>query len=71
MKEVLINLLYIAAAVMFIFGIKWLGNAATARRGNRVSSLGMLLAVVATLLYGGLDWPLVAAGVLLGAAIGL
>jgi NAD(P) transhydrogenase subunit beta len=70
-KEVLINLLYIAAAVMFIFGIKWLGNAATARRGNRISSLGMLLAVVATLLYGGLDWPLVAAGILLGAAIGL
>jgi NAD(P) transhydrogenase subunit beta len=68
---VLINLLYIAAAVMFIFGIKWLGNAATARRGNRISSLGMLLAVVATLLYGGLEWPLVAAGILLGTAIGL
>jgi NAD/NADP transhydrogenase beta subunit len=70
-KEVFINLLYIAAAVMFIFGIKWLGNAATARRGNRISSLGMLLAVVATLLYGGLEWPLVAAGILLGSAIGV
>ncbi len=71
MKEVLINLLYIVSAILFIFGIKWLGNAGTARRGNRISSIGMLLAVVATLLYGGLDWKLVAAGILLGSVIGL
>ncbi len=71
MKDVLINLLYIASAVLFIFGIKWLGNASTARRGNRISSLGMLLAVIATLFYGGLDWKLVIAGILLGSAIGL
>ncbi|MDP3849348.1 MAG: NAD(P)(+) transhydrogenase (Re/Si-specific) subunit beta [Luteolibacter sp.] len=71
MKEVLINLLYIVSAILFIFGIKWLGNADTARRGNRISSVGMLLAVIATLLYGGLDWKLVAGGVLLGSVIGL
>jgi NAD(P) transhydrogenase subunit beta len=70
-KEVLINLLYIVSAILFIFGIKWLGNADTARRGNRISSVGMLLAVIATLLYGGLDWKLVAGGVLLGSVIGL
>jgi H+-translocating NAD(P) transhydrogenase subunit beta len=70
-KEVLINLLYIASAILFIFGIKRLGNADTARGGNRLSSLGMLLAVIATLLYGGLDWKLVAAGILLGSVIGL
>lgn len=69
--EILINLLYIVSAILFIFGIKWLGNAATARRGNRLSSVGMLLAVIATLLYGGLDWKLVAAGILLGSVIGL
>ncbi|MCH7227657.1 NAD(P)(+) transhydrogenase (Re/Si-specific) subunit beta [Haloferula sp. A504] len=70
MNAVLINLLYIAASILFIFGIKWLGSADTARRGNRLSSVGMLLAVVATLLYLGLDWPMVAAGILLGGAIG-
>lgn len=71
MKDVIINLLYIASAILFIFGIKWLGRAETARRGNRLSSAGMLLAVVATLLYGGLSWPLVVGGILTGAAIGL
>lgn len=65
-----INLLYIAASILFIFGIKMLGSAETARQGNRLSALGMLLAVVATLLYGGLSWWMVVAGVLVGAAIG-
>ena len=46
----LINLAYVAAAILFVFGIKMLSSAATARRGNLVSSLGMLLAVVVTLL---------------------
>jgi len=70
-KDVIINLLYIVSAVLFIFGIKWLGHADTARRGNRLSSVGMLLAVVATLLYGGLSWPFLISGILLGTAIGL
>jgi len=70
-KDVLINLLYIVSAVLFIFGIKWLGHADTARRGNRLSSLGMLLAVLATLLYGGLSWPFLISGILLGTVIGL
>ena len=70
MKDVIINLLYIVSAILFIFGIKWLGNADTARRGNRLSSVGMLLAVVATLLYGGLSWPMVVGGIGLGAVIG-
>ncbi|MGD9418618.1 MAG: NAD(P)(+) transhydrogenase (Re/Si-specific) subunit beta [Verrucomicrobiota bacterium JB025] len=70
MTAVLINLLYIAASILFIFGIKKLGSADTARKGNQLSSLGMLLAVVATLLYSGLSWWMVAAGILVGAAIG-
>lgn len=43
------QLAYIAAAVLFIFGLKMLGSAKTARRGNLVSAIGMLIAVVATL----------------------
>ena len=46
----LINLVYVAAAVLFILGLKLLGSPATARRGNVVSASGMLIAVVATLL---------------------
>ena len=45
-----IELAYIAAAVLFIFGLKMLGSARTAKRGNLVSALGMLIAVAATLL---------------------
>ena len=70
MMAVLINLLYIAASILFIFGIKMLGSAETARRGNQLSSVGMLLAVIATLLYFGLAWWMVVAGVIVGAAIG-
>ena len=69
--ELLVNLSYIVASILFIFGIKMLGSASTARRGNQVSSFGMLLAVVATLLKSGLDYGLIAGGLLLGGLIGL
>jgi NAD(P) transhydrogenase subunit beta len=71
MSAVLINLLYIVSSILFIFGIKMLGSADTARRGNRLSSVGMLMAVVATLLYLGLDWKMVAGGIALGSVIGI
>ena len=71
MNAVLINLLYIVSSILFIFGIKMLGSADTARRGNRLSSVGMLMAVVATLLYLGLDWWMVAGGIALGSVIGI
>ena len=49
MNPELINISYIVASVLFIFGIKMLGKAETARKGNLISSLGMLIAVVVTL----------------------
>ena len=48
--ELLVNLAYVVAAVLFIFGLKMLGSPATARKGNLVSALGMFIAVVITLL---------------------
>jgi NAD(P) transhydrogenase subunit beta len=50
MSEALINLAYIVAAILFIYGLKQLGSPATARRGNLLSSVGMLIAIVVTLL---------------------
>ena len=48
----IVNLSYIVAAILFIFGIKMLGKADTAKRGNLLSAVGMLLAVIVTcLLY--------------------
>ncbi|MBB5353537.1 NAD(P) transhydrogenase subunit beta [Haloferula luteola] len=65
-----INLLYIISSILFIFGIKKLGSAETARRGNALSAVGMTLAIVATLLYLGLEWWMVMLGMALGSAIG-
>ena len=39
-----VQLTYLAAIVLFILGLKWMSSPATARRGNLVSSVGMLLA---------------------------
>lgn len=68
--EFLINFSYIVASVLFILGIKMLGSAGTARKGNLISAIGMLLAVVVTLLEGGLDYPWIVAGLLIGGAVG-
>ncbi len=62
--------LYIAASVFFIFGLKMLSQAKTARRGNGVSAVGMLLAIVATLFYGGMSYHWIILGAGLGAVIG-
>ena len=66
-----INLAYVASSVLFILGIRLLGSADTARKGNLLSSLGMLLAVVATLLGEGLDYQWIALGIAVGGLIGL
>lgn len=47
----LLNLAYLGAAVLFIFGLKMLGRVETAAKGNLVSSVGMLVAVIATFFY--------------------
>ena len=48
----LVKLLYLAAAVLFILGLKRLSSPATARGGNAMASFGMLIAIVATLIFG-------------------
>lgn len=68
--EPLIPYLYIAASVLFIFGLKMLSKADTARRGNLISSIGMLLAVIATLLKAGMSFEWILLGSLIGALIG-
>jgi len=68
----LIDFCYIVSAIFFIFGIKMLGSAATARKGNMISSIGMLIAVVVTLYNKDVlpSWHWLAAGVAIGALIG-
>ena len=69
--NLLINLCYTAAAVLFIFGLKFLGSPATARRGNTISALGMLLAVVVTLLDQAIiDYRWILLGIVIGSVVG-
>ena len=69
--EIVVNLTYILAAMLFILGLKMLGSPETARRGNLVSSSGMFLAIVVTLLDQSIvDFTWIIAGVCIGSLIG-
>ncbi len=71
LSPVLINFSYIVAAILFIFGLKQLGSPATARRGNFLSALGMLIAVVVTLLSQQIvSYEYIIIAALIGAVIG-
>lgn len=68
--DTVITLAYIVSSVLFIFGLKMLSKPATAARGNKISAVGMLIAVVATLLYGGMDYKWILLGMVIGGGIG-
>ena len=69
--DILTQFAYVVAAALFIFGLKQLGSPATARRGNMVSSTGMLVAIVAALLDQGIvDFQWIVIGFVVGGAIG-
>jgi H+-translocating NAD(P) transhydrogenase subunit beta len=70
--NLIINLVYIFSSFLFIVGLKKLGSPESARRGNLYSSLGMLIAVVATLFTKGIvDYRWISLGLVLGSLIGL
>lgn len=72
MMESIFPALYILAAASFILAIKWMNSPATARRGVVIGEIGMLLAVVGTLLRHEVvnyEWILIAFFV--GSAIGV
>jgi NAD(P) transhydrogenase subunit beta len=70
-SQTLIDLGYIVASILFIVGIKMLGRPERARKGNLVSALGMLIAIVAVLFECCLDFTWVISGLVIGSAIGL
>jgi NAD(P) transhydrogenase subunit beta len=65
------NIFYVLASVLFILGIKKLSHPKTARHGNFLAFIGMLIAIAVTLLsYGELDFKIIAIGMIIGAMIG-
>ena len=66
-----VELSYLFSSVLFVVGLKRLQSPATARGGNRLAALAMLIAIVATLIENQvLSWTGIAAGMVLGSLIG-
>ncbi|MEA1882878.1 MAG: NAD(P)(+) transhydrogenase (Re/Si-specific) subunit beta [Candidatus Marinimicrobia bacterium] len=65
------NLAYVLAAILFILGLKKLSSPKTARRGNTIASVGMLIAIIATVAsFELLDFKLIIVGMIIGTIIG-
>jgi NAD(P) transhydrogenase subunit beta len=71
MNEAIINITYLIASMLFIFGLKGLAHPRTAVRGNLLGALGMFLAIVVTLLDKRIvRFEIILAGVVVGSSIG-
>lgn len=70
-KALIIQIAYLIASVMFIIGIKMLGKTSTARQGNFISAIAMLIAVLVTLLDSQiLSYTEIFVTILIGSVIG-
>ena len=66
-----IDIAYLVAAVSFIYGLKMLSHPKTARNGNLIASLGMLIAIIATVMLGtNLDFRMIGIAMVIGSVIG-
>ena len=70
----LAQVFYLVATALFVFGVKDLAKVRTARRGNSLAAMGMLVAVITTVADPGagieLDWKFVLSGLARGAVAG-
>lgn len=69
---IFINIVYVISAALFIYGLKLLGHPSTARKGNRLSAIAMLIAIIVTLLDQHIvsySWIIIS--VLAGSAVGV
>ena len=69
--ELIVNIIYIIASILFIIGLKRLSSPVTAKGANLLSAFGMLLAIAATLLTKGLEFQWILIGMAIGAVIGI
>ncbi len=68
----LIGLLYLATIVCFVLALRFLSSPKHARRGNWVGGVGMIIAIVSTLLLDGIgNWALMAIAAAIGSAVGV
>src|SRR6266404_5057387 len=69
--QVIIELLYLIASVLFILSLKWMSSPTTARHGIWAGEIGMLLAIGGTLLHHGMSYRLIGIALVLGTIIGV
>jgi NAD(P) transhydrogenase subunit beta len=71
-RSTVVPVIYLLSTVLFIFGIKQLAKVKTARRGNAIAAVGMLLAIIGALLeLGVVDYRWIVGGMAIGTVIGL
>jgi H+-translocating NAD(P) transhydrogenase subunit beta len=73
-----IQLIYVLAAACFVLGLHLMNSPSTARRGNQASTVGMVIAGIATLIlliHSGtvtaVGWTVLIVGAAIGSAVGL
>src|ERR1700682_6049104 len=72
MRRDLLQLFYLLSAILFVLGLRGLSHPRSARRGMFLAELGMLLAIVGSLLHHEIiDYKWIAAGLALGTVIGV
>lgn len=71
MIETILPVIYLLASAGFILAVKWMNHPATARRGVIIGEIGMVLAVVGTILRVDANYHLIFLGLAIGAAIGI
>jgi NAD(P) transhydrogenase subunit beta len=72
MPQAIVDVVYLLAAVLFIFGLRGLAHPRTAVRGNLAAAAGMLIAVVVTLVDRAIvSYELIGVGLLAGTAVGV
>ncbi len=72
MPQAFVNIAYLISAILFIFALKGLSHPRTAVRGNLLGALGMLIAIVVTLMDKSIvNYELIILGFVIGSAIGV
>jgi NAD(P) transhydrogenase subunit beta len=72
MTDTAVQYIYILSAALFVFSLKWMRSPATARRGCFAGAVGMLLAIVGTLMRPEVvDYKLIAAAFVIGTVAGV
>ncbi|MFN0154257.1 MAG: NAD(P)(+) transhydrogenase (Re/Si-specific) subunit beta [Gaiella sp.] len=68
----IVALLYLVAIVCFIVALRYLSSPKHARKGNWVGGVGMVVAILTTLLLDGIgNWALIAVGGAIGSVVGV